>query len=89
MQLRYQLREDIDCDCGVDKSLVKPDFPDNIPLKEEKLPKTVNRNEVLREQDGTPLSLVPPTISFQPLKLKRRYLSSNKVQHCYSIDFLS
>ena len=33
-----QLREDIDYDCGEDKSLMEPDFPDNRPLTEKKLP---------------------------------------------------
>ena len=76
-----QLREDIDYDCGEDKSLVEPDFPDNRPLTEKKLPQTVDRDELLREQDETPLILVPPTIPFQPLQQERRYPSRNRVQH--------
>ena len=32
-----QLREDIDYNCGEDKSLVEPDFQDNSPFTEKKL----------------------------------------------------
>ena len=76
-----QIRKDIDYDSGEDKSLVEPDFPDNRPLTEKKLTQTVNRDELLREHDETPLILVPPAIPFQPLQQERRYPSRNRVQH--------
>ena len=76
-----QIRKVIDYDCGEDKSLVEPDFPDNRPLTEKNLTQTVNRDELLREHDETPLILVPLAIPFQPLQQERRYPSRNRVQH--------